>query len=88
MTLSVTKLAYFLLEPLNGNLLNFSIVYDARSLKVAKRNYWDAVASIPERSLFEDQHLERPKKILLMGDYVWDETSQHVARKTLSIQLT
>ena len=86
-SLSITKSAYYLYEPLNRHLLDFSLGYDARSLKVADKDYWDAVGSKLEQILIENPFYKRPAKVLLMGDCVRDETFQRVLKKALSNEM-
>lgn len=86
-SLSITKSAYYLYEPLNRHLLDFSLGYDAESLKVANKDYWDAVGSKLEQILIENPYYERPAKVLLMGDCIRDETFQRVLKKALNNQM-
>ena len=86
-SLSVTKSAYYLYEPSNRHLLDFSLGYGARSLEVADKEYWDAVGSKLEQILVENPYYKRPAKVLLMGDGVRDETFQRVLKTALSGQM-
>lgn len=86
-SLSITKSAYYLYEPLNRHLLDFSLGYGARFLKVADQDYWDAIASKLEQILIENSYYKRPAKVLLMGDCVRDETFQRILKKVLSNQM-
>ena len=79
-SLSITKSAYYLYEPVNRHLLDFSLGYDARSLKVAETDYWDAVGSRLEQILIENPYHQRPAKVMLMGDCVH---SSHITFVTL-----
>ena len=83
-SLSITKSAYYLYEPLNRHLLDFSLGYDA---KVADKNYWDAVGSKLEQILNENPYYKRPAKVLLMGDCVADVTFQRILKNALSSQM-
>ena len=86
-SLSIMKSAYYLYEPLNRHLLDFSLGYDARSFMVADQEYWDAVRSRLEQILIENPYFGRPAKVLLMGDCVLDETFQRILKKALSNQM-
>lgn len=82
-SLSITKSAYYLYEPLNRHLLDFSLGYNARSLQ---KDYWDAIGSKLEQILLENPYYERPAKVLLMGDCVRDETFQRILNRALRNQ--
>lgn len=83
-SVSITKSAYYLYEPLNRHLLDFSLGYDTRSLQ---KDYWDLIASKLQQILLENPYYERPDKVLLMGDCVWDETFQRVFKRALRNQM-
>lgn len=83
-SLSITKSAYYLYEPGNRLVLDFSLGYGARSLQ---KDYWDAIGSKLEQILLENPYYERPGKVLLMGDCVWDETFQRVLKRALRNQM-
>lgn len=83
MSLSVTKSAYYLNEPLPRHLLDFSLGHDARSLEVADGIYWNEEASKLEQLLIENPYHTRLAKVLLMGDYVQDETFGRILKKVL-----
>lgn len=86
-SLSITKSAYYLYEPLHRHLLDFSLGYDAQSLPMADEDYWNAVESKLEQILIENPYYKRPAKVLLMGDCVRDKTFQHILKKVLSNQM-
>ena len=87
-SLSIAKSAYYLYEPVNRRLLDFSLGHDAQSLRVADTDYWDAVGSRLEQILTQNPNYERPTKVLLMGDCVRDEDFQRSLKKALSNQMT
>lgn len=82
-SLSITKSAYYLYEPLNRHLLDFSLGYDGPGLQ---KEYWDAVGSKLEQILVENPYYQRPAKVLLMGDSVRVETFQRILKKVLHNQ--
>ena len=86
-SLSVLKSAYYLYEPLDRHLLNFSLVFDAQSFDAGEKEYWDAVGSKLERILIKHPYSKRPAKVLLMGDCVQDETFQPTLKEALSNQM-
>lgn len=86
-SLSIMKSAYYLYEPLNRHLSDFSLGYDDRSLEAADKGYWDAIGMKLEQILIENPYYERPAKVLLMGDCVQDETFQLAVNKALSNQM-
>ena len=83
-SLSITKSAYYLYEPLNRHLVDFSLGYDAQR---DGNDYWDAVGSKLEQILIENPFFKRPAKVLLMGDCIHDDTFQRVLKTTLSSQM-
>ena len=82
-SLSVMKSAYYLYEPLDRHLLDFSLGYDARTLSADEQDYWDAVGSKLEEILVDNPYFKRPAKILLMGDGVRDENFQNTLQKAM-----
>ena len=86
-SLSVMKSAYYLYEPLNRHLLDFSLGYDARSLSADEEDYWDAVGSKLEQILVENPYYKRPAKVLLMGDCVRDANFQRMLKKAMGNQM-
>lgn len=86
-SLSVIKSAYYLYEPLDRHLLDFSLGYDARSLSTDEEDYWDAVGSKLEQILIKNPYYKRPAKVLLMGDCVRDENFQRTLKKAMGNQM-
>lgn len=86
-SLSVMKSAYYLYEPLDRHLLDFSLGYDARCLSADEEDYWDAVESKLEQILAKNPYYKRPAKVLLMGDYVRDEHFQRTLKKAIGNQM-
>ncbi len=82
-SLSVMKSAYYLYEPLDRHLLDFSLGYNARSLSADEEDYWDAVGSKLEQILINNPYYKRPAKVLLMGDCVRDENFQRTLKKAM-----
>ena len=66
-SLSVVKSAYYLYEPINRYLSNFSLGHDALP-RTEYEEYWAAVAEFLERIMKENPYYKRPTKVLLMGD--------------------
>lgn len=85
-SLSILKSAYYLYEPLERHLLDFSLGYDARSLSADEEDYWDAVGSKLEQILIKNPYYKRPAKILLLGDCVRDGNFQRTLKKAMSNQ--
>ena len=85
-SLSVMKSAYYLYEPLNRLLSDFSLGYDARSLSTDEEDYWDAVRSKLQQILIKNPYYERPAKVMLMGDCIRDERFQRTLQEALSNQ--
>ena len=83
-SLSIMESAYYLFEPDYRHLVNFTLGYNARNLEGPDEEYWDAVGLKLEQIMAENPYYERPAKVLLMDDYVKDETFQRVLRKALS----
>ncbi|KAL8676222.1 MAG: hypothetical protein Q9186_007244 [Xanthomendoza sp. 1 TL-2023] len=71
---SVAKSAYYLYEPDNRYLSNFTLGSDARGRWASVGEYWKQVASNLEYLMAQNPYYERPTKVLLMGDQVHDET--------------
>ena len=86
-SLSVMKSAYYLYEPLDRHLLDFSLGYDARFLSTDMDDYWDAVRSKLEQILMKNPYYKRPGKVLLMGDCVHDKSFQRTLKKAMSNQM-
>ena len=92
-SLSVMKSAYYLYEPLNRHLLDFSLGYDnvrsfLSSAEDEEQHYWDAVGSKLEEILIENLYYKRPAKIQLLGDCVRDENFQRTLKKVVGNQMT
>ena len=85
-SLSVIGSGYYIYEPLDRHLLDFSLGYDARSLSADKEDYWEAVGSKLEQILIRNPYCERPAKVLLMGDRVRDDDFQRTLMKAMGNQ--
>jgi len=70
---SITKSAYYLYEPDNRHLSDFTLGYDARTLWAIEGEYWNEVEWNLEKLMQENPYYKRPAKVLLMGDCVQDE---------------
>ena len=86
-SLSVMKSAYYLYEPLDRHLSDFSLGYDARSLSTDEEDYWDAVRAKLEQIMIKNPYYERPAEVLLMGDCVCDEKFQRTLQEALGNQM-
>ena len=83
-TLSVVKSAYYLYEPINRHLSNFSLGYDAQTRW--GDNYWKEVSFNLEKIMVENPYYQRPHKVLLMGDRVDNATFLGTLKAALNAQ--
>ena len=85
---SVVKSAYYLYEPDNRYLTNFTLGYDARSQWASDEEYWVEVAKNLEELMAENPNYKRPDKVLLMGDQVHDNAFMQILEEVLRRQTT
>ncbi|KAL8793878.1 MAG: hypothetical protein Q9195_003497 [Heterodermia aff. obscurata] len=85
---SVIKSAYYLYEPDNRYLTNFTLGYDARSQWGSEEGYWVEVAKNLEELMAENPNYKRPAKVFLMGDQVHDKAFLQKLEAVLQRQTT
>ena len=87
-TFSVMKSAYYLYEPDNRHLTNFTLGYDARSQWASEGEYWVEVAKNLEALMAENPNYKRPAKVLLTGDQVHNKVFRQILDAVLRRQMT
>lgn len=69
-SLSITKSAYYLYEPVHRLLVDFSLEFDVGHVVSSDTTYWDAVKLKFGQIMIENPYYERPSKVLLLGECV------------------
>ncbi len=82
-SLVVIKTAVALWEPDYRHTEDFTLGYDAISGGESEEKYWDAVRYDLQALMVQNQHYERPSKIILTGDMALNERFTRVLREAM-----
>ena len=82
-TLSVTKLAYYLWEPLYRHIEDFGLGSDAKQDNPNEDYYWERVRDRLREIMVLHQYYERPSKVLLLGESAHEERFQRILNEAL-----
>ncbi|KAL8777278.1 MAG: hypothetical protein Q9213_007932 [Squamulea squamosa] len=87
-TLSLIKSAYYLWEPDNRHISNFSLGFASVLRQRDENDYWLAVKSQLEAIMAEYPYYPRPTRVMLMGNCVDNPRFSQTLKEALSDQMT